>query len=59
MLCTFSGLTQREVSGVLNLKSGIPVSCQIRKRRKTLEEDEELKEQLEEITLRKLRVQRK
>lgn len=49
MLCKFSGLTQREVAVVLNLKSGVAVSCQIRKLRKTLEEDEELKGQLEEI----------
>ena len=37
------------VVGLLNLKSGVAVSCQLRKLQKTAEEDEELKGQLEAI----------
>lgn len=49
MLCKFAGITQREVAEVLNLKSGVAVSCQLRKLRKKVEDDDELKGQLEKI----------
>jgi len=49
MLCNFAGLTQRNVADILNLKSGVAVSCQLRKLRKVIEESEELKSQLDEI----------
>jgi len=39
----------RDVADILNLKSGVAVSCQLRKLRKVIEESEELKSQLDEI----------
>jgi len=50
MLCQFSGLTQREVVGVLNLKSGVAVSCQLRKLHKATSVNEELKKLLAKIS---------
>ncbi|MCK9305423.1 MAG: hypothetical protein M0P27_08515, partial [Bacteroidales bacterium] len=50
MLCKFAGLTQRQVAGIFHLKSGVAVSCQLRKLQKSAEGDAELKSQLEEIT---------
>ena len=50
MLCGFTGLTQREVAGVLNLKSGVAVSCQLHKLHKTASVNEELKKRLAKIS---------
>jgi hypothetical protein len=50
MLCKFAGLTQREVAGVLNLKSGVAVSCQLRKLHKAASVNEELKKMLAKIS---------
>jgi predicted neutral ceramidase superfamily lipid hydrolase len=40
----------RDVAGELNLKSGVAVSCQLRKLHKVLAEDTALKAQLDEIS---------
>jgi len=58
MLCKFAGLTQREVAGVLNLKSGVAVSCQLRKLRKAIGCNEELKSKHNEI-VKKLKLLQK
>jgi len=50
MLCKYAGLNQRAVAGVLNLKSGGAVGCQIRKFFKVLAEDETLKSEVEKIS---------
>ncbi|MDA3927298.1 MAG: hypothetical protein PF904_21720 [Kiritimatiellae bacterium] len=50
MLCKFAGMTQRDVAGELNLKSGVAVSCQLRKLHKVLAEDEALKRAVENIS---------
>ena len=50
MLCKFAGLTQREVAGVLNLKSGVAVSCHLRKLHKAASVNEELKKLLAKIS---------
>jgi hypothetical protein len=49
MLCKFAGMTQREVADILNLKSGVAVSCQLRKLQKEIGCNEELKNKHNEI----------
>ena len=58
MLCKFAGMTQREVAGILNLKSGVAVSCQLRKLRKAIGCNEELKSKHNEI-VKKLKLLQK
>ncbi len=50
MLCKYAGLNQRAVAGVLNLKSGGAVGCQIRKFFKVLAEDETLQSEVAKIS---------
>jgi len=50
MLCKFAGLTQREVAGVLNLKCGVAVSCQLRKLQNSAQENDEVMNLMGRVT---------
>jgi len=49
MLCKYGGRTQREVAGILGAKTGVAISCQLKKLRHILAVDAELRSQVEKI----------
>ena len=44
LLCRYGGLTQRAVAVLLGVKSGVAVSCQIKKLNRLMESDDELRQ---------------
>jgi len=49
MLCKYGGRTQREVAAILGTKTGVAISCQLKKLRRRLAADAELHSQVEKI----------
>jgi hypothetical protein len=49
MLCRYGGLTQREVAPVLGVRTGVAVSCQLRKLAQLLESDKDLEGKVRRI----------
>lgn len=49
MLCKYGGRTQREVAAILGAKTGVAISCQLKKLRRRLAADVELRSQVEKI----------
>jgi hypothetical protein len=49
MLCTYAGLTQREVASELKLATGAAVSMQLRRLREMLETDEKIARKVRRI----------
>ena len=49
MLCKHGGLTQREVAAVLGAKTGVAISCQLKKLRRRMVADVALRVQVEKI----------
>ena len=52
MLCRFRGLTQREVAAVLGVRTGVAVSCQLRRLAQLMESDRDLGEIVARIETR-------
>ena len=48
-LCDHCGMTQRQVAEILGLRTGVAVSCQLRKLSEQLENDKKLKHIIEQI----------
>ena len=48
-LCENCGMTQRQVAGILRLRTGVAVSCQLRKLSEQLKKDKKLKLIIEKI----------
>jgi len=49
MLCKYGGRTQREVATILGAKTGVAISCQLKKLRRRLSADAKLHSQIEKI----------
>ena len=49
MLCKYGGRTQREVAAILGAKTGVAISCQLKKLRRSLAEDAELHSQVAKL----------
>jgi len=49
MLCKYGGRTQREVAAILGAKTGVAISCQLKKLRHKLAADVGLRSQVEKI----------
>jgi len=49
MLCKYGGRTQREVAAILGAKTGVAISCQLKKLRCRLAADAELHSQVDKI----------
>lgn len=49
MLCKYAGRTQREVAVILGVKTGVAISCQLKKLRQRLAADGTLRAQIERI----------
>jgi hypothetical protein len=49
MLCRYGGLTQRAAAPILGVRTGVAVSCQLRKLSQLLESDKALRERLRRI----------
>ena len=49
VLCKYGGRTQREVAAILGAKTGVAISCQLKKLRRRLAADVTLRSQVEKI----------
>jgi len=49
MLCQYGGRTQREVAAILGSKTGVAISCQLKKLRRRLEVDAKLQSKVDKI----------
>ena len=47
MLCKYGGLTQRDAASVLGVKTGVAVSCQLKKLKALLETDQSMRRLVE------------
>jgi chromosomal replication initiation ATPase DnaA len=52
MLCKYGGLTQREAASVLGVKTGVAVSCQLKKLKTLLETDQSMRRLVERLEKR-------
>jgi REP element-mobilizing transposase RayT len=59
MLCRYGGLTQRSTASILGLRTGVAVSCQLRRLAGLLESDQVLQKELHRIEVRLDKEQRR